>query len=133
MKKVFSYLCAGTLVVLATACGGNKAAEADSDSMVAIDTMEVVEDTIAPDDTVVAEVAEEAAATPAEEVKKAPAKAKDKVVNKAKEEVSKVDEAVKGTMDKAIDATKNVAEKGVSDAKEKANAWRDKKKNQNNN
>lgn len=143
MKKIFSMLCAGSLVVLATACGGNKAAENDSDSIIGLEADTVVAiDSVAPDTTIVTEVVEETAevvdntAAKAENVAK---KAATTATKAAKTEANKVKDAATKTVEKATDKassavdraisrTQEVAEKGVDDAAAKAKAWKDKKK-----
>lgn len=54
MKKIFSLACAASVMCLMAACGGNNAANADSDTVVVEDT--VVAEVLPDSDTVVAEV-----------------------------------------------------------------------------
>lgn len=139
MNKVFSFLCAGSLVALATACGGSKATEADSDSVIALEADTIVAvDSVAPDTTVVDVVTGEAVEVVDNTTKKAENVANKatntakKGVNAAKDAAEKVAdkaaEKANSALDKAINKTQEVAEKGVDEAAAKAKAWKDKKK-----
>ena len=71
MNKIFGILCAGSIALIATSCGGNKAAENDSlnsDSVITA-VEEVVEiDSLSPDSAAVTEMtAVEEVAAPAAE------------------------------------------------------------------
>lgn len=139
MKKIFSVLCAGTLVMLATACGGNKAENHDSDSVLTDTIVVAEEDTMsieAADSVLNAteEAVEEEVADAKQTAKKATNTVKNKV-NNAKEDVKQAAETAKdnasSAADRVIERTKAAAEKGVNDAAEKAKAWKDKKKKNN--
>lgn len=133
MKKIFSIVCAGALMTLATACGGNKAAN-DSETIAADSIVGVeMEETIVEEESVVA---------PAEEINEAAAESK--AVNGAKKTATKASNKAKDAADKAVDkatdkakaavqATKEVAKTAAKDAKEseKAKALREKMQNRN--
>ncbi|MDE7401863.1 MAG: hypothetical protein K2M87_00430 [Muribaculaceae bacterium] len=137
MKKVFAFACAGALALLGTSCGGNKETKTTDSDSVAVESTEVVAET--PDtDTIVTVVTEETTVEVTEEAPKAPATTtstkttKPNVKDQVKQGVDKVTEAEKKVEDEgraAIKAVKKTAEQGVSDAEEKAKAWRDKHSN----
>lgn len=127
--------CAVALMTLATACGGNKTTAADSDSMVGMDSTEIVDsvDSIA-EDTAVAEPVEEvaeAAATVKQEAKKGANTVKNTVKEGADKAAGAAQEAVETTKSTAAalaGEAKKVAQDGMDAAQAKKDAWANKRK-----
>lgn len=141
MKKTFIALSMFSMMLLAASCGGNRTEAADSDT-VAIEEI-MLEDTTVGEDTTVAVIEEvvepvEETATRATTPKKDNKNKKDNTTKKdnsttnnttTNPEAKPINDKVNKALDAAVKQTKEVVETGVSDASEKAKAWKDKKKN----
>lgn len=141
MKKTFIALSMFSMMLLAASCGGNKTEATDSDSVVLEGI--ILEDTAVGEDTTAA-VVEEVVETVEEPATRAAAPKKDNKTKKdnttkkdnsttnnttTNPEAKPVNDKVNKAVDAAVKQTKEVVETGVSDAAEKAKAWKDKKKN----
>ena len=132
MNKIFGYLCAGTFVVFAASCGGNK--QAENDSIIDSTAVEVVEeiDTVNGDTAIAVEATEAVEEAPADAAKKAVSSAKksaDKAVKETqqavKEETKAVEKKAQTASEKAEAAARNLATKTEKVAEEGLDDRRD--------
>lgn len=134
MKKIFSIVCAGALMTLATACGGNSAKEADTAVNDTIDVTvdctvineEVAIDCPVVDCPVVEEPAPTASAAPAK--KNNVKQTVDKAAGQAKETAKEVVDESKAKAEKVVEASKAAAAAAQEKATSKAAEMKAKKK-----